>query len=92
MAAQPKEERMTRYPTLFLTERGQRHQAAALRAAPPELEVVVLRQPDRNSLLAHLRDAAFLITERSSRVDGEMVLGRPEAKTDRPAGLAGPRH
>jgi len=71
---------VTRYPTLFLTERGQRHQAAALRGAPPELEVVVLRQPDRNLLLTRLRDAAFLITERSGRVDGEMIWGAPKLK------------
>jgi len=71
---------VTRYPTLFLTERGRRHQAAALRAAPPELEVVVLRRPDGDTLLAHLKDAVFLITERSGRVDGEMISSAPKLR------------
>jgi phosphoglycerate dehydrogenase-like enzyme len=80
MAAGPKGERMSRYPTLFLTERGQRHQAAAARAAPPDLEVVVLRQPDSDTLLAHLKDAVFLITERVGRVDGKMIAAAPNLR------------
>jgi phosphoglycerate dehydrogenase-like enzyme len=80
VAAQPRGERMTRYPTLFLTERGQRHQAAVLQAAPFELEVVVLRQPNRELLISHLKDAVFLITERGGAVDREMIAAAPNLR------------
>jgi phosphoglycerate dehydrogenase-like enzyme len=65
------------YPTLFITERGMRHQAAARRSAPPELEVVMLRSPDRDSLLLHLKDAVFLISERSGVIDREILASAP---------------
>jgi phosphoglycerate dehydrogenase-like enzyme len=69
---------MTRYPTLFVTERGQRHQAAALRAAPSELEMVMLRSPDRESLMLHLQAVIFLISERSGAIDREMIAAAPK--------------
>jgi D-3-phosphoglycerate dehydrogenase len=71
---------MTRYLTLFITERGQRHQAAALRAAPSELEIVMLRSPDRKSLLPHLQDVIFLISERSGAIDREMLAAAPKLR------------
>jgi phosphoglycerate dehydrogenase-like enzyme len=72
--------KMIRYRTLFITERSRRHQAAALRSAPPELEVVMLRHPDRDSRLAHLKDTVFLISERSSAVDREMIAAAPRLR------------
>lgn len=54
------------YRTLFITERGSRHQQTALAAAPGELDVVMLRQPDRAELWPHLAPAVFLISERGS--------------------------
>jgi hypothetical protein len=45
---------MERYHTVFVTERGLRHQQDALAAAPPELDVIMLRRPDPGELLRHL--------------------------------------
>jgi phosphoglycerate dehydrogenase-like enzyme len=71
---------MMRYATLFLTERGLRHRAAALRFAPPELEVQMLHQPKRDLLFRHLEDTAFLISERSVAVDTEMIAAAPNLR------------
>jgi phosphoglycerate dehydrogenase-like enzyme len=71
---------MMRYMTIFLTERSERHQAAALRSAPAELEIVMLRHPERESLLAHLRDASFLVSERGAGVNREMIASAPLLK------------
>ena len=71
---------MARYPTLFLTERGLRHQQDALEAAPPELEVVILRQPAREDLFRHLSTARFLISERTGAVDASMVAAAPHLR------------
>ncbi len=68
------------YSTLFLTERGLRHQQDALQAAPPELDVAMIRQPSREVLLLHLADAIFLITERAGTVDREMIAAAPKLK------------
>ncbi|MBE7474677.1 MAG: hypothetical protein DPW09_24005 [Anaerolineae bacterium] len=71
---------MKRYKTIFITERGLRHQQAALNAAPPELEITMLRQPDRASLLPHLADAEYLISERTGTIDREMIQAAPQLK------------
>ena len=62
-----------RHPTLFLTERGLRHQQAALASAPPLLDVTILRNPPRGEVLHHLPEAKFLISERSGEIDAEMI-------------------
>jgi phosphoglycerate dehydrogenase-like enzyme len=59
--------------TLFLTDRGQRHQLAALKAAPPELEVIVRRRPPREELPALLPEVEFLVSERSGAIDADMI-------------------
>lgn len=71
---------MTRYKTIFTTERGQRHQQAALMAAPPELEITMLRQPDKATLLAHLAEAEYFISERTGVIDAEMIQAAPRLK------------
>lgn len=68
------------YRTLFITERGLFHQQAALRDAPPELAVIMLRQPERAELIAHLADADFLISERAGVIDAEMLAAAPRLK------------
>ncbi len=68
------------YRTLFITERGLRHQKAALRDAPPELAVILLRQPERAELVAHLADADFLISERAGVIDAELLAAAPRLK------------
>ncbi len=66
--------------TVFVTRRGQRHQQAALAAAPPDLEITMLRQPGRQRLLAHLARAEYLISERSGPVDKQMIEAAPHLK------------
>jgi phosphoglycerate dehydrogenase-like enzyme len=64
---------MAKHPTLFVTHRGQRHQQAALAAAPPELDVTVRRSPDKREVLALLPDMEFLISERTGVIDAEII-------------------
>ncbi len=72
--------RMTRYKTVFTTERGERHQRAALGAAPDYLDIVMLRHPERAELLEHLANAEFLISERVGTIDAEMLHAAPRLK------------
>ena len=69
-----------RYKVVFTTERGHRHQQAALVAAPEILDITMLRQPDKATLLTHLARADYLISERSGVVDDEMVRAAPKLK------------
>jgi phosphoglycerate dehydrogenase-like enzyme len=62
-----------KHAVLFLTERGLRHQQAALASAPSELDVTVLRKPDREEVLHRLPEVEFLISERSGEIDAEMI-------------------
>lgn len=71
---------MNRFKTIFITERGLRHQQAALNAAPPELDITMLRQPDKVTLLAHLVDAQYLISERTGVIDREIIEAAPQLK------------
>ncbi|RMF04677.1 MAG: hypothetical protein D6768_02670 [Chloroflexi bacterium] len=72
--------KITRHKTVFTTERGQRHQQAALSAAPDYLDITMLRQPDRETLLAHLADAEYFISERTGVVDAGMIGAAPNLK------------
>jgi len=65
---------------VFLTERGPRHQQAALAAAPEEVRVAMLHQPARTDLLAELADAAVLVSERAGVVDAEMIAAAPRLR------------
>jgi phosphoglycerate dehydrogenase-like enzyme len=62
-----------KHPVLFLTDRGHRHQQAALTAAPPELAVTMLRRPPREEILGRLPGVEFLISERAGTIDAEMI-------------------
>ena len=64
---------MEKHPVLFLTDRGWRHQQAALEAAPPELSVTVMRRPPKEEVLRVLPGVEFLISERSGTVDADMI-------------------
>lgn len=68
------------YRTLFLTERGLRHQQDALNAAPPELDVTILRQPDPATLRPLLAEAVFLISERAGVIDRALIAAAPNLK------------
>ena len=61
------------YKTLFVTSRSAVHQAQAVAAAPSQLDVTVMRDPDRVELLAALADAEFLMSERAGAVDRQMI-------------------
>lgn len=78
---------MPLHKTIFTTERGQRHQQAALAAAPPALaaappalDVTILRQPDRPTLAATLAAADFLISERVGVIDAGLIGAAPKLK------------
>jgi lactate dehydrogenase-like 2-hydroxyacid dehydrogenase len=64
---------MIKHPTLFVTHRGVFHQQAALGAAPPELDISMVRSPSREEILALLPGKEFFITERSGIIDEEMI-------------------
>jgi phosphoglycerate dehydrogenase-like enzyme len=68
------------HPTLWLTERGPRHQQRALEFAPPELSVTVLRQPSRSELFAHLAGVEFIISERTGAIDAALLAAAPQLK------------
>lgn len=69
-----------RHRTLFLTERGLRHQQDALNAAPPELDVTILRQPDLETLRPLLAETVFLISERAGVIDRDLIAAAPRLK------------
>lgn len=71
---------MSRYKTIFTTERGHRHQQAALEAAPESLDIIMLRQPDRATLAAALAEADFLISERVGAIDAGLIRAAPRLK------------
>lgn len=71
---------MSRYKTIFTTERGRFHQEQALAAAPPELDIVMLRQPDRAALEPHLSSAVYFISERAGVIDAEMIRAMPQLR------------
>ena len=68
------------YKTIFTTERGLRHQEVALSAAPEMLSVTMLRQPDKETLLPHLAEAEYLVSERTGVIDAEMIQSAPNLK------------
>lgn len=68
------------YNVLFLTDRGARHQEAALSAAPPELNVVMLRTPSFAQMQAALAQADFIISERNQPVTAQMIEAAPRLK------------
>jgi phosphoglycerate dehydrogenase-like enzyme len=68
------------HKVVFVTDRGQRHQQRALDAAPAELDVSMLRNPDRETLLGALADAAYLISERSGEIDAALIEAAPNLR------------
>jgi phosphoglycerate dehydrogenase-like enzyme len=68
------------HKVIFTTERGDRHQRAALQAAPAALDITILRAPDHPTLIRHLSTAAYLISERRGTVSAEIIEGAPKLK------------
>ena len=61
------------YHLLFLTDRSPRHQKAVVEAAPANVTVTILRNPERTQILDLLPTMDFLITERAGSIDAEMM-------------------
>ena len=68
------------HKAVYTTERGTFHQQRALSGAPPELDVAMLRQPDRETLKAALHDAEYLISERVGVIDADVIGSAPQLK------------
>lgn len=71
---------MSTYRVLFLTDRGERHQQAALAAAPPNLEVIMRRAATLPDLLPLLPTVDFLISERNQPVTADMIHAAPRLR------------
>ncbi|MBI5349600.1 MAG: hypothetical protein HZB77_09855 [Chloroflexi bacterium] len=67
-------------PTLFLTSRGERHQQAALAAAPRDLDITLRRDPTRAEILQLIPQMEFLISERLGVLDAEMIAAARNLK------------
>ncbi|HVO43954.1 MAG TPA: D-isomer specific 2-hydroxyacid dehydrogenase family protein [Aggregatilineales bacterium] len=65
---------------LFLTDRAERHQRAALKYAPPDLEVTLKRRPAKADLMPLLPSADFIISERNIPITGEMISAAENLK------------
>ncbi len=63
----------TKHRTLFVTQRGTQQQQWALEGAPPELDVVIRRDPSKAEILELLPEMAFFISERTGVVDADMI-------------------
>lgn len=64
---------MSKHPTLFITHRGLRHQESALRAAPTDLEMTMVRTPTKEQIISLMPGKEFLISERSGDIDADII-------------------
>ncbi len=62
-----------KYTVLFTTQRGLRHQQAAIDSAPPGLKIIMRRNPSRAEMLELLPQVDFLISERVGALDAELI-------------------
>lgn len=63
----------TKHRTLFVTQRGAQQQQWALEGAPPELDIVMRRDPSKEEIVDLLPEMEFLISERTGVVDADMI-------------------
>jgi phosphoglycerate dehydrogenase-like enzyme len=68
------------HKTVYTTERGEFHQERAITSAPPELEVVMLRQPSEGELIAKAVDAVYFISERTGVISADLLAKMPNLK------------
>jgi phosphoglycerate dehydrogenase-like enzyme len=71
---------MEKHTVLFITHRQLVHQQAVLKAAPPELEITMLRNPSREDILRSLPGKEFLIMEREGKIDAEILAAGHELR------------
>ena len=65
---------------LFLTDRSESHQRAALKSAPPGLEVIMKRRPSKTDLMTLIPTVDFLISERNIPISGELLAAAEHLK------------
>jgi phosphoglycerate dehydrogenase-like enzyme len=63
---------MKKHKVLFITQRGLRHQQAAIDSAPAEFEIIMRRDPRREEILGLLPKVEFFISERSGDIDADL--------------------
>jgi len=68
------------HKVLFTTQRGLRHQQSAIDSAPPELEIIMRRDPSRDEMLELLLQVDFLISERVGVLDAELIAAGKRLK------------
>jgi len=66
-----------RESVVFTTQRSLRHQQLAIEAAPANLQITMLRDPDRATLAGHLAGARFLLSERCGVIDADLIRSAP---------------
>jgi lactate dehydrogenase-like 2-hydroxyacid dehydrogenase len=69
-----------KHKVVFTTDRGEWHQQTVLNVAPENLDITMLRVPDKDTLMTALRDTEFLISERFGLIDAEIIQGAPKLK------------
>lgn len=62
-----------KHKVLFTTQRGPRHQQSAIDSVPPELEIIMCRDPSRDEMFELLPQVDFLISERVGVLDAELI-------------------
>lgn len=71
---------MENHSVLFITHRQLVHQQAVLKAAPPELEISMLRNPQKEEIIRLLPGKEFLIVEREGQIDAEILTAGRELR------------
>jgi phosphoglycerate dehydrogenase-like enzyme len=71
---------MLKPKVLFITQRGLRHQQAAIDSAPAPVEIIMRRDPPREEILELLPQMEFLISERSGIIDGDFFASGRELR------------
>lgn len=64
---------MKKNTILFISHRGERHQQAAINAAPDTFEVTMKRSPSKEEIIALLPGKEFLISERTGDIDADII-------------------
>lgn len=69
-----------KHKTLYTTERGEFHQERAVASAPPELEIVMLREPNKTRILAHAVGVTYFLSERTGVISADLLENMPSLK------------
>ncbi len=69
-----------KYKVIFTTDRGEFHQQTVLESAPANLDITMLRAPDKATLVDAIGDAEFLISERFGLIDANIIQSASKLK------------